>query len=98
MEEEAEAVSRSPQDDGGHGGHDNYDQDEQSYGLPPQKRQKNSNDGVIVVAHSDQFVLNVLEYIETSTLDEVELSLKLQEVCNMLTQDVVVVYLKNSGC
>jgi len=97
MEREAKAVSCSPQNDGSHGSYDNYDQDEQSYGLPT-KAAKTSNDGVIVVANTDQFALNVLEYIETSTLDEVELSLKLQEVCKMLTQDVVVVYLRKSGC
>jgi hypothetical protein len=96
MEEEAEAVSRSPQDDGGHDDHDNYDQEEQSHNLLPQKRQKTSNDGVTVVAHTDQSVLDALQTIETSTLSDFELSLKLFEVCEMLTQDTMVAYLRQS--
>jgi hypothetical protein len=53
------------------------------------------NQLVVYVNHTDLSGLETIIKIETSTLSEVELSLKLLEICEMLTQDMMVSYLRS---
>ncbi len=53
---------------------------------------------VIVVAHTDAEAIQKLKEIENSTLSSALLSLELQSICAMLSQEAVFDFLRGSEC
>lgn len=87
-------LSRSPRD---HHNREDLSESEESkheqWSLSTRIKQDTLVGPTVYVALTDASVLQLLMAIETSTLTIVELSLDLQEVFKMLTQDVIVKYL-----
>jgi Holliday junction resolvasome RuvABC DNA-binding subunit len=59
----------------------------------PQKRQKSSTEGLLILSYTDADAIKQLKEIEKSNLSDDILSMKLQSLCRVLPQEAVLNFL-----
>jgi predicted class III extradiol MEMO1 family dioxygenase len=64
----------------------------------PQKRQKSTAEGLLILSHTDTDAIKQLKEIEKSNLSDDILSMKLQSLCGVLPQEAVSNFLQSVDC